>query len=176
MITFLKYMCFANRVEWLLACCSDSLTSTYRTCVLLSCMCRCHVMTCAATLHQQKPGGIGGTSPASGRPVANLMLCLRCLYVRVFFRYPLACCSASVSTCLAGPGVIFLRAGAPQASFVLLHPCQYILLAMYSEVTACMHQLLCTAVSSAQLSSSHSIILHICFTLHVYFFFFTLHV
>jgi len=71
---------------------------------------------------------------------------------------------------LAGPGVIFLRAGALQASFVLLHPCLHILLAMYSEVTACMHQLLCTAVSSAQISSSHSIIMHICLTLHVSFF------
>jgi hypothetical protein len=65
-----------------------------------------------------------------------------------------ACCqvtscvlSKSVSTCLAGPGVIFLRAGALQASFVLLHPCLRILLAMYSEATACIRQLMCTAVS-----------------------------
>jgi hypothetical protein len=76
-----------------------------------------------------------------------------------------------VSTCLAGPGVIFLRAGALQACFVLLHPCLRILLAIYSEATACMRQLTCALqrVSSDQVSSSHSIIMHISCTLHVYF-------
>jgi len=43
--------------------------------------------------------------------------------------------------------VIFLRAGALQACFVLLHPCLRILLAIYSEATACMRQLMCTAES-----------------------------
>jgi len=39
-----------------------------------------------------------------------------------------------VSTCLAGSGVIFLRAGVLRActGFVLLHPCLRILLAIYS--------------------------------------------
>jgi hypothetical protein len=44
-----------------------------------------------------------------------------------------------------------------EISFVLLHPCLHILLAMYSEATACMRHNMCTAVSSAQLSSSHSL-------------------
>jgi Na+/H+-dicarboxylate symporter len=47
--------------------------------------------------------------------------------------------------------VIFLRAGALQACFVLLHPCLRILLAIYSEATACMRQLMCTAVSQIRL-------------------------
>jgi hypothetical protein len=64
-----------------------------------------------------------------------------------------------VFTSLAGPGVIFLRAGALQASFVLLHPCLRIMLAMYSEATACMRQLMCTAVMS-QLRSDQLIPLH----------------
>jgi uncharacterized protein with PQ loop repeat len=81
-----------------------------------------------------------------------------------------SCCSKCVSTCLAGPGVIFLRARALQACFVLLHPCLRILLAIYSEATTCMRQLMCTAVSQlGQISSSHSIIMHISCTLHVYF-------
>jgi hypothetical protein len=63
-----------------------------------------------------------------------------------------------VSTCLAGPGVIFLRAGALQACFVLLHPCLRILLAIYSQATACMRQLMCTAVS--QLRSDQIVPLH----------------
>jgi hypothetical protein len=64
-----------------------------------------------------------------------------------------------VSTCLAGPGVIFLRAGALQACCVLLHPCLRILLAIYSEATAAgMRQIVCTAVS--QLRSGQLIPLH----------------
>jgi hypothetical protein len=63
-----------------------------------------------------------------------------------------------MSTCLAEPGVIFLRPGALQACFVLLHPCLRILLAIYSEATACMRQLMCTAVS--QLRSGQLVPLH----------------
>jgi hypothetical protein len=67
----------------------------------------------------------------------------------------------------------FPTGGGLQACFVLLHPCLRILLAIYSEATACMRQLMCTAVSrlrsSDQISSSHSIIVHISCTLHVYF-------
>jgi hypothetical protein len=62
----------------------------------------------------------------------------------------------SVSTCLAGHGVILIRAGALQACFVLLHPCLCILLAIYSEATACMsasaHHVHCS--ESAQLRSA----------------------
>jgi hypothetical protein len=42
--------------------------------------------------------------------------------------------------------------------FVLLHPCLRILLAIYSGATACMRQLMCTAVS--QLSSDQLVPLH----------------
>jgi hypothetical protein len=42
--------------------------------------------------------------------------------------------------------------------FVLLHPCLRILLAIYSEATACMRQLMCTAVS--QLRSDQLVPLH----------------
>jgi hypothetical protein len=116
-------------------------------------------MTRVATLHQQRPGGVGDTSPAWGRPVAHILLCLCCVCV-FSGNFLLACCSKCVSTCLARPGVIFLRAGALQASFVLLHPCLRILLAIYSsEDTACMHQLMCTAVS--QLRSDQLIPLHL---------------
>jgi hypothetical protein len=45
-----------------------------------------------------------------------------------------------------------------QACFVLLHPCLRILLAIYSEATACMRQLMCTAVR--QLSSDQLVPLH----------------
>jgi hypothetical protein len=72
-----------------------------------------------------------------------------------------------MSTCLAGPGVIFQRAGALRATFVSLgasvsthascSPCTY------SEATACICHSMCTAVSSDQIRSSHSIIMHICF-------------
>jgi hypothetical protein len=67
-----------------------------------------------------------------------------------------------VPTCLslAGPGVIFLRAGALQAS-LFLSCCIHVyalLLTMYSEATACIRQLMCTAVS--QLSSAQIIPLH----------------
>ena len=38
-------------------------------------------MTRVATLHQQRPGGVGDTSPARGRPVAHIPLCLCCVCV-----------------------------------------------------------------------------------------------
>jgi hypothetical protein len=38
-------------------------------------------MTRVATLHQQRPGGVGDTSPARGRPVAHILLCLCCVCV-----------------------------------------------------------------------------------------------
>jgi hypothetical protein len=47
---------------------------------------------------------------------------------------------------------------------------------MYSEATACIRQLMCTAVSqlsSDQVIPLHVIMVHICFALHVYFLYIT---
>jgi hypothetical protein len=53
-------------------------------------MCRCHVMTSTATLHQQRPaGGVGDTSPARGRPFANSC----CTFA--------ACACFQVTSCIA---------------------------------------------------------------------------
>jgi hypothetical protein len=90
-------------------------------------------MTRVATLHQQRLGGCWRHLP---RPGVLLTSCCAFAACACFHVTP---CSKSVSTCLAGPGVIFLRAGALQACFVLLHPCLRILLAIYSEAAACMH-------------------------------------
>ena len=99
-------------------------------------------MTGVATLHQQRPGGVGDTFPARGRPVANACCAFAasaCLQVTSCVQSQ----SVSTSLSLAGPGVIFLRAGALQAYlFALMHPCLRILLAMYSEAAACICQLL----------------------------------
>jgi hypothetical protein len=119
--------------------------------VQVSCYDKCGYPTSAKAWgcwrHLPRPGKASCSPPA-----------VPLLRVRVF-RYSSCVLSQSVSTCrIAGPGVIFLRAGALQASFVLLHPCLRILLAMYSEATACIRQLMCTAVS--QLRSAQIIPLH----------------
>jgi len=64
----------------------------------------------------------GSPPPAQKRPVANflLYLCCVCVLSGNFLRF------AQRVYLFAWPGVIFLRAGALQASFVLLHPCLHI--------------------------------------------------
>jgi hypothetical protein len=61
------------------------LTAAVEARVYCTCnLCRCHVMTSVATLHQQRPGGVGNTCPAPGRLVADLLLYVPLLRVRVF--------------------------------------------------------------------------------------------
>jgi hypothetical protein len=67
---FLQSLCFADKI----AGCSDSLST-----VRVPCMCRqvpCFDMCGYST--SAKAWGVGDTSPARGRPVANLLLCLYC--------------------------------------------------------------------------------------------------
>jgi hypothetical protein len=111
-------------------------------------------MTRVATLHQQRPGGFRRHLPRPGEascshPVACAFAACACFQVT-----SCVLLKVRVYSCLAGPGVILLRAGALQACFVLLHPCLRILLVIYSEATACMRQLMCTAAESAQIRSA----------------------
>jgi hypothetical protein len=73
-----------------------------------------------------------------------------------------SCCASAACACFQVTSCVLLKVrvylscwawsdfptggGAP-GLFVLLHPCLRILLAIYSEATACMRQLMCTAVS-----------------------------
>jgi hypothetical protein len=67
--------------------------------------------------------GVGSTSPAQGRPVADMLLCLLrlCMISGDFLR-------AAQPVCVfAWPGAIFLRAGAiRQASLVLMSGCIHV--------------------------------------------------
>jgi hypothetical protein len=93
-------------------------------------------MTRVATLHQQRPGGVGDTSPARGRPVAHILLCLCCVCVSYF----------QVASCVLLKVRVYLSCwvwsdfptgGALQACFALLHPCLRILLAIYRPQLGC---------------------------------------
>jgi hypothetical protein len=83
-------------------CCSGSLSAVGCICDLR----RCHVMTRVATLHQQRPGGVGDTSPAPGRLVAHILLCLCCVCVFSGNFLRAAQSPYLLGHCLAGPGVI----------------------------------------------------------------------
>jgi hypothetical protein len=110
---------------------------------------------------------LAAPSPARGRPVADFLLCLCC--VCVFSGNSLRV--AQPVYLIAWSGVIFLRAGALQAS---LSCCIHVYTSFLPACTvrpwlACGHNI-CTAARSDQVSSSHSVIVHICLALHVYFF------
>jgi hypothetical protein len=142
-------------------CCSGSLSAVFVTCA--------GVMLWQEWLPRYISRGLGVLAtpppPGGGQLLTSILFIVPLLRLRVF-RQLLACWdSKSVSACLAGPGVIFLRAGVLQACFVLLHPCLRILLAIHSEATACMRQLMCTAVILllqwvSQLSSDQLVPLH----------------
>jgi hypothetical protein len=121
-------------------------------------LCRCHVMTRVATLSIYISRGLGvlATSPPPG---GGQLLTSCCAFA--------VCAWFQVTSCLLLKVRVYLSCwawsdfptgGALQSSFVLLHPCLRILLAIYSEATACMQQLMCTAVS--QLNSDQLIPLH----------------
>jgi len=80
-------------------------------------------MTSVPSLHQWASQLSATTSPARGRPLLTFLLCPlpRCVFTGNLMREVRVC---SLSTCLfAGPGAIFLRAGALRAyHYVLLHP------------------------------------------------------
>jgi hypothetical protein len=158
---FVPSLCFANKVAY----CSDSLST-----VLVSCMCRQvpHHDVCGYST-SAKAWGVGDTS----RSLLLTSCCAfaACACFQVTSCVLLNCCSASVSTCLAGPGVIFLRAGALHpglfcfAASMSMHPARHVWWGHSLHASA--HVQYCS--ESAQISSSYSIIMHICFTLHVYF-------
>jgi hypothetical protein len=75
-------------------------------------------MTRVATLHQQRPGGVGDTSPARGRPVAHILLCLCCVCV---FSGNFLRAAQLVGVLLGLPWSDF-PTGGPGLSFALLRP------------------------------------------------------
>jgi hypothetical protein len=87
------------------------------------------------------PVGVGSTSPARGRPVADMLLCL--LRLCMFSGNPLR---AAQLFCLAWSDFP-TGGGAPGlSSDVLLHPCLHHIIVMNSEPAACMlSQHVCTA-------------------------------
>jgi hypothetical protein len=100
-------------------------------------------MTSVATLHQQRPGAIGDISPARGRPVTDLLLCLCCVCVFSGNFLHAAQRARDLLVLLGLERFSYERGRSrPRAlSFqVLLHPCLHIMLAVYSEFI-CIHMI-----------------------------------
>jgi hypothetical protein len=89
--------------------------------------------------------GVASTSPARGRPVADILLCLLrlCLISGNFLHAAQRACDLLQVVLLGLERFSYGRGRSRPLSFpVLLHSCLHIMLAMYSEFI-CIHMIAC---------------------------------
>jgi hypothetical protein len=151
---FLAYTTFPYTYILRVDCCPLGMQPVYCAYVL----CRCRVMTWGGAFPtSSSPARVGSTSPARGRPVADMLLCLLrlCMLSGNFLRAAQPVCFFD---CLAWSDFP-TGGGAPcLSSDVLLHPCLHHIIVINSEAAACMmSQHVCTA--DHNIPSLHSLAL-----------------